>query len=87
MMSKLNLKDVEPAVWARTIAFLLSGINQIAVSFFDFQFLPYADEEIYAGVSTILFFVISLITTWKDNPMTFAAQKGNQVTKKLKEKG
>lgn len=83
-MSKLNLKNVSPAVWARMIAFILSGINQIAVSLLDFQFLPYADEEIYAGVSTVVFFATSLITTWKDNPLTFAAQKGNEVTKRLK---
>lgn len=84
-MNRLNLKGVTPAVWARTIAFLLSGINMIAVSFFDFQLLPYADEEIYTGVSAVVTFIFGLIATYKDTPLTIAAQKGNKVTKELKE--
>lgn len=84
-MNRLNLKGVPPAVWARTIAFLLSGINMIAVSFFDFQLLPYADEEIYTGVSAVVTFIFGLIATYKDTPLTIAAQKGHKVTKELKE--
>lgn len=84
-MNRLNLKGVPPAAWVRLIAFLLSGINMIAVSFFDFQLLPYADEEINAGVSAVVTFIFGIIATYKDMPLTLAAQKGNKVTKQLKE--
>lgn len=83
-MNKFNFKGVPPAAWARMIAFFLSGINMIAVSFFDFQLLPYADEEIYTGVSAVVAFIAGLIATYKDTPLTVAAQKGHKVTKELK---
>lgn len=84
-MNKLNLKGVTPAVWARTIGFILVGINSVAISLFDIQLLPFGDEQIYESISTIVTFVAGIYTTWKDNPLTVAAQKGHEVTKELKE--
>ena len=83
-MNKLNLKGVPTATWVRIVGLFIILANQVSISIFKFQLVPFGDEEIYEGVSTILTIVISLIAGWKDTPLTVAAQKGNKVTKELK---
>lgn len=83
-MSKLNLKGVPTATWARIVGLFVILANQVSVSIFSFQLVPFGDEEIYEGVSTILTIFISVLTTWKDTPITKEAQEGSRVTKKLK---
>lgn len=83
-MNKLNLKGVQTATWVRIIGLLVILVNQVSVSIFNFQLVPFGDEEIYEGVSTILTIVISIVTAWKDTPVTAAAQEGHKVTKVLK---
>lgn len=83
-MNKLNLKGIPTATWVRIIGLAIILVNQVSVSIFKFQLLPFGDEEIYEGVSTVLTIVISIITTYKDTPVTLAAQKGHKVTKDLK---
>jgi len=84
-MNKLNLKGVPTATWVRIIGLGIILVNQVSVSIFNFQLIPFEDEEIYEGVSTVLTIIVSIITTYKDTPLTVAAQKGNQVTTNLKE--
>lgn len=83
-MKKLNLKGVPTATWVRIIGLFIILVNQVSVSIFSFQLVPFGDEEIYEGVSTILTIVISVLATWKDTPITTAAQEGHKVTKQLK---
>lgn len=83
-MNKLNLKGVPAATWVRIIGLFIILANQVSVSIFNFQLVPFGDEEIYEGISTILTIVISVFATWKDTPVTVAAQKGHKVTKELK---
>lgn len=83
-MKRLNLKGVPTATWVRIIGLLVILVNQVSVSIFSFQLVPFGDEEIYEGVSTILTIVMSIVATWKDTPITVAAQEGHRVTKELK---
>lgn len=83
-MNKLNLKGVPTVTWVRIIGLLVILANQVSVSIFNFQLVPFGDEEIYEGVSTILTIVMSIVTAWKDTPVTVAAQEGHKVTKDLK---
>lgn len=84
-MNKLNLKGVPTATWVRIIGLAIILVNQVSVSIFNFQLVPFGDEEIYEGISTILTIVMSVLATWKDTPLTVAAQEGNKVTNELKE--
>ena len=83
-MKRLNLKGVPTATWVRIIGLLVILVNQVSVSIFDFQLVPFGDEEIYEGVSTVLTILMSIVTAWKDTPVTKAAQEGHKVTKELK---
>lgn len=83
-MNKLNLKGVPTTAYVRIIGLVLVLANQVSVSVFEFQLIPFADEEIYEGVSTVLTILMSVVATWKDTPVTVAAQEGHRVTKKLK---
>jgi len=84
MKNKANLKGISVTVWARMIGGLLVVANLAATSIFDFQLLPYADAEIYDGVSTILTIGMMFLNTWKNTPITEAAQKADNVMKTLK---
>lgn len=83
-MNKLNLKGIPTAAWVRIIGLVLVLANQVSISVFEFQLIPFADEEIYEGVSTVLTILMSVFATWKDTPVTKAAQEGHKVTKELK---
>lgn len=83
-MNKLNLKGIPTATWVRIIGLAIILVNQVSVSIFKFQLLPFGDEEIYEGVSTVLTIVVSILTAYKDTPVTLAAQQGHEVTKDLK---
>lgn len=83
-MNKFNFKAVPITTWVRIVGLFIILINQVSVSIFNFQLIPFGDEEIYEGVSTILTIIMSVLATWKDTPVTAAAQEGHRVTKKLK---
>lgn len=74
-----NFKSVKPVVWVRILALFLSFLNLIAIELFDYQLLPYTDEEIYNGVSVIITVVISIYTTWKNNSFTEEAQEADKL--------
>lgn len=81
---KVNLKNVAPATWVRIVALLLVLTNQIALSVFNFQLIPFTDEEIYEAVSTVITLVISLLSAWKNNSFTPAAQEADALLKQKK---
>lgn len=80
----MNLKGVTKATWARIVTLLLALINQISISLFNFQLLPYTDEQIYEGVSTLLTVSVTIWTAWKNNSFTYEAQQADKVMKSLK---
>lgn len=70
----MNIKGVDKSVWVRVIALFLVLANQISVSFLDFKLLPFADEEIYEGVSIVVTALVTIWTSWKNNSFTEEAQ-------------
>ena len=76
----INLQGVSKATWVRIISLFLVLVNQIAISFFDFN-LGFEDAAIYEGVSTVLTFVVSAYAAWKNNSMTVNAQLADEVLK------
>lgn len=83
-MKKFNWKGVSKEVWVRVIAMFLVWINLISVHFFGFELIPYADEQIYEGVSILLTVVITFWTAWKNNSFTYAGQEADKRLEELK---
>lgn len=77
-MKKFNLKGVSTAVWVRIIGGILAVVNLISISVFEFRLLPFADEEIYEIVSTVITGVVLVVNTWKNNSLTKPAQEADQ---------
>lgn len=80
----MDIKTIDKKVWVRLISLFIILTNQVLVTFFNLNIFQTEDEMIYESVSTILTFVFSIYTAWKDTPITLAAQKGHQLTDKLK---
>ena len=80
----MNIKNVEKSVWVRVIALILVLANQISVSFFEFKLLPFADEEIYEGVSIVVTALGTIWTSWKNNSFTEEAQIADEFIKNEK---
>ena len=81
----MNIKKVDKSVWVRVIALFLVLANQISVSFFEFKLLPFADEEIYEGVSIVVTTAVAFWTSWKNNSFTDEAQIADEYLKQEKE--
>lgn len=79
-----NLKGINTATWVRIVALFLVLVNQIAISMFEVQLLPFTDAEIYEGVSTVVTIIVSLITSWKNNSISQEAQEADEVLKAKK---
>ncbi|WP_067841722.1 SPP1 phage holin family protein [Amphibacillus sediminis] len=77
----MNLKGVTKQTWGRVIALFLVFINQIGVSFFNFTVLPFADQEIYQGVSVMISVIVAIWTSWKNNSFTELAQQADRQMK------
>lgn len=80
----INLRDVPVKTWVRIIALFLILVNQISISLFEFQLLPFSDESIYEGVSTVLTIVVSVLSAWYNNSFTDEAQIADEQLKLLK---
>ncbi|WP_405101390.1 SPP1 phage holin family protein [Oceanobacillus sp. FSL H7-0719] len=85
-MKKINLKGVTKATWARIITLFLALANQVSISIFNYQLLPFDDAAIYEGVSTALTVVAAIIAGHKNNSVTVEAQKGDEVKRRLEGK-
>ena len=83
-MKKLNFKNVSKDVWVRVIALFLVWLNLISVHFFGFELIPYADEQIYEGISILLTVAITFWSSWKNNSFTEAGQKADKLLEELK---
>ncbi|MDD2297410.1 MAG: SPP1 phage holin family protein [Sphaerochaetaceae bacterium] len=73
----MRFKGVTKQTWTRIIGLFLILINQISISFFQFQLLPFGDEQIYEGISVVLTVMASIWTAWKNNSFTLAAQNAD----------
>ena len=81
----MNIKNVDKSVWVRVVALILVLANQISVSFFEFKLLPFADEEIYEGVSIVVTTLVAFWTSWKNNSFTDEAQIADEYLRQEKE--
>ncbi|BBU40682.1 phage holin [Aeribacillus composti] len=80
----MNWKGVTKSTWIRIITLFLVLINQVSISFFHFQLLPFTDEEIYEGVSVVLTVIVSMWTAWKNNSLTKKAQQADHYLESFK---
>lgn len=82
----LNFKGVDKQTWTRIIVMVLALVNQVSTSVFEFQILPFTNEQVYEGVSTVITVGATVWTSWKDNPVTKESQVANKHLKELKKK-
>lgn len=81
----MNFKNVTKGTWVRIITLLLVLINLISTSLFDFVLFPFAEEEVYEGVSIVLTIVVTAWTTWRNNSFSREAQAADKYLSNLKE--
>lgn len=80
----MNLKNVSNSTWVRIIVLLLTLINLISTSIFNYQLLPFNDAELYEGVSVVFTVVASIVAGWKNNSLTPEAQRADDYLENLK---
>lgn len=81
---KFNFKNVDRATWVRITVLFLMLVNQVCVSIFNFQLLPFNDEQLYENISTAFTVGASILAGWKNNSFTPEAQKADAYLNKLK---
>ncbi len=81
---KFNFKGVSKSTWVRVIVMFLVLVNLVSTNLFNYQLIPFSDEQISNFVSTGLTVVITIWTAYKNNSVTAAAQEADKVMKNLK---
>ena len=69
---------ISQAVWVRIVIFALAWVNVGLVKFFNIE-LPIIGEEL---IATFIAAIISVWTTWKDNPTSKNALRGEELLKR-----
>ena len=69
---------ISQAVWVRIVIFVLAWVNVGLVKFFNIE-LPIIGEEL---IATFIAAIISVWTTWKDNPTSKNALQGEELLKR-----
>lgn len=78
MKKKIDLSNVTPDTWARTILLFLALINQLLAIFGKGQ-IEIAESDVYQ-ICTIIFTIISAVAAWwKNNSFSQSAQVGDIV--------
>lgn len=80
----MNFKGVDRATWVRIIVLFLMLSNLVSVSLFNFQLIPFSDEEVYETVSTVLTVLVTFWTAWSNNSFTKEAQRADKYLEGLK---
>lgn len=70
----------------RLVVLVIVLINQ-ALIVAGWNPLPFSEDQIYEGVSTVATVVIALWAWWKNNSITKEAQDADEVLRELKAKG
>jgi SPP1 family holin len=76
-------RKIETGTIARTMVLLVALLNQVLV-LFDKTPLPFAEESVYNGASTLITVAITLISWWKNNSFSQAALEADEVLKERK---
>lgn len=82
MKTKLEKPSAETMV--RTIALAVVMINQCLI-ICGREALPFAEDEIYSGVSAAASVIVSLWAWWKNNSFTAAAKAADALKDNIKE--
>lgn len=67
----------------RTIVLLIALMNQV-ITIMGLNPLPFSNEGIYEGISTLITVLASLWSWWKNNSFTQSAIKADEYKNKLK---
>lgn len=69
--------EVSLGTISRTVFLALALVNSLLTAFGKNP-LPFSDEELYAGVSSIVTVIASLLAWWKNNSFTKEALKADK---------
>lgn len=83
-MKQLNFRGVSVDTWVRTIALAIVLLNQV-FAMFGKSFIPFAEAEIYQGLSGIATIVVTVWAAWKNNSFSEKAQQADEYMGVLKE--
>ena len=78
---KMKIADKEVIIRTTVLAIVL--FNQLLIVYSK-EKLPYTEDEIYAGVSSLMTVAVSIWAWWKNNSFTQAAAEGDEVMRKIK---
>jgi len=79
-------RKIEPATIARTVILVLALVNQF-LTMQGKNPLPFAEDNVYELVTTIITIAASIWAWWKNNSFTQAAMEADGYMKGLKEGG
>ncbi|GIN71116.1 hypothetical protein J14TS2_15910 [Bacillus sp. J14TS2] len=82
---KNTAKNITKATWTRIIVLFLVLINQVSISFFEFEILPFDESNIYEGVSVVLTVGVTIWTAWKNNSITDEAKQADEYLNDLRQ--
>lgn len=69
----------------RLVVLAILLINQTLITM-GWNPLPWSEDDIYDGVSSVATVIVALWAWWKNNSVTEEAQKADEYLKELKEK-
>lgn len=72
-----NLSGVKNSTWIRLIMLVLSLVNLI-LGAFNIAPITFDENELYAVVSVIFAVITGIVTFWKNNSFTSAAQAADE---------
>lgn len=80
----MTTKNNAQAAFTRLAVLVILVINQFLATVFGWNPLPFSEEEIYAGVSSLFVAVQSVYVWWRNNNVTEEAQEAQKVLERKK---
>lgn len=80
-----NPKNNKTAGIIRLVVLLILLVNQTLISF-GYNPLPFSEEQIYEGVSTVALVVSALYSTYRNTNLTTEAEEAQVVLERKKER-
>ena len=78
-----NPKNNKTAGIVRLVVLLILIINQLLISF-GYNPLPFSEEQIYEGVSSIVLAISAVYAWWKHNNITAEAEEAQVILERKK---
>lgn len=77
------MNKIDKGTIARTVVLIFALINQV-LTMGGYNPLPFANDEVYTGVTAALTVAAAIAAWWKNNSFTQAAIEGDKKMKQLK---